>query len=57
MAAAYDEKFDFLFRQLAVNGTVAHVRRYVSAPPQHRQAPAEGMERVAAAPDDAEAGE
>jgi len=57
MAAAYDEKFDFLFRQLAVNGTVSHVRRYVSAPPQHRQVPAEGMERVAAAPDDAEAGE
>lgn len=57
LAAAYDEKFDFLFRQLAVNGTAAYVRRFVTAPPQHRPAPAEGMEMVAAAPDDAEAGE
>lgn len=57
LAAAYDEKFDFLFRQLAVNGTAAHVRRFVSPPPQHRPAPTEGMEMVAAAPDDADAGE
>ena len=57
LAAAYDEKFDFLFRQLAVNGTAVHVRRYVNAPAQHRPAPTEGMEMVAAAPDDAEAGE
>ncbi len=57
LAAAYDEKFDFLFRQLAVNGTAVHVRRYVNPPAQHRPAPTEGMEMVAAAPDDAEAGE
>ena len=40
-----------------LNGTAPHVRRFVSAPPQHRPAPAEGMEMVAAAPDDADAGE
>jgi len=57
LAAAYDEKFDFLFRQLAVNGTAAYVRRFVNPPAQHRPAPAEGREMVAAAPDDAEAGE
>ena len=57
LAASYDEKFDFLFRQLAVNGTAVYVRRFVSPPPQHRPAPTEGMEMVAAAPDDAEAGE
>ena len=57
LARAYDEKFDFLFRQLAVNGTASYVRRFVTAPMQHRLAPAEGMEMAAAAPDDAEAGE
>jgi hypothetical protein len=57
LAKAYDEKFEFLFRQLAVNDTAKHVKKYVNAPVQHRPAPAEGMEMVAAAPDDAEAGE
>lgn len=57
LAKAYDEKFDFLFRQLAVNDTAKHVKKYVNAPVQHRPAPHEGMEMVAAAPDDAEAGE
>jgi fructose/tagatose bisphosphate aldolase len=57
LAKAYDEKFEFLFRQLAVNDTAKHVRKYVNAPVQHRPAPTEGMEMVAAAPDDAEAGE
>jgi hypothetical protein len=33
------------------------VKKYVNAPVQHRPAPTEGMEMVAAAPDDAEAGE
>jgi fructose/tagatose bisphosphate aldolase len=57
LAKAYDEKFEFLFRQLAVNDTAKHVQKYVNAPVQHRPAPAEGMATVAAAPDDAEAGE
>ena len=57
LAAAYDDKFEFLFRQLAVNDTARHVRKYVNAPVQHRPAPTEGMQMVAAAPDDAEAGE
>ncbi len=57
LAKAYDEKFEFLFRQLAVHDTAKHVRKYVNAPAQHRPAPTEGMEMVAAAPDDAEAGE
>jgi len=57
LARVYDEKFEFLFRQLAVNDTAKHVRKYVNAPVQHRPAPTEGMEMVAAAPDDAEAGE
>jgi fructose-bisphosphate aldolase, class II len=57
LAKAYDEKFEFLFRQLAVNDTAKHVTKYVNPPVQHRPAPTEGMEMVAAAPDDAEAGE
>jgi fructose/tagatose bisphosphate aldolase len=57
LAAAYNDKFDFLFRQLAVNGTASYVRKYVNPPAQHRPAPHEGMEMAVAAPDDAEAGE
>lgn len=57
LAKAYDEKFEFLFRQLAVQGTAKHVAKYVNAPPQSRPAPTEGMAMAAAAPDDAEAGE
>jgi hypothetical protein len=57
LASAYDAKFEFLFRQLAVNDTARHVQKYVNAPLQHRPAPTEGMATVAAAPDDAEAGE
>src|SRR3954463_11000359 len=56
LAKAYDEKFDFLFRQLAVNGTAPHVRKYVSPPPQHRRAPPEGRAMGAAPPHDAHAG-
>ncbi|HET9425053.1 MAG TPA: class II fructose-bisphosphate aldolase [Gemmatimonadaceae bacterium] len=57
LAKAYDEKFEFLFTQLAVGDTAKHVRKYVNAPMQHRPAPTEGMAMAAAAPDDAEAGE
>jgi fructose/tagatose bisphosphate aldolase len=57
LAKAYDEKFEFLFRQLAVHDTAKHVRKFVTPPVQHRPAPTKGMQMVAAAPDDAEAGE
>jgi len=57
LAAAYDEKFGFLFEQLAVGGTAAAVAKYVHPPEQHRPAPSEATVGVAAAPDDAEAGE
>jgi hypothetical protein len=57
LAKAYDEKFGFLFEQLAVGGTTAAVSRYVKPPVQHRPVPSEATVAVAAAPDDAEAGE
>ena len=57
LASAYDQKFGFLFEQLAVGGTAAAVQRFVHAPEQHRPAPSEATVGVAAAPDDAEAGE
>ena len=56
LARAYDEKFTFLFNQLAIGGTAATVAKYVSPPEQHRPTPREAV-GVAAAPDDAEAGE
>jgi fructose/tagatose bisphosphate aldolase len=57
LASVYDQKFGFLFEQLAVGGTAAAVTRYVKAPAQHRPAPSEATVGVAAAPDDADAGE
>ena len=56
LAKAYDEKFGFLFEQLAVGGTAAAVAKFVKPPVQHRPVPREAV-AVAAAPDDAEAGE
>jgi len=56
LAAAYDAKFEFLFQQLAIGGTAAIVARYVKPMAEHRASPAH-MLAVAAAPDDAEAGE
>ena len=52
--AAYDAKFEFLFTQLAVGGTAAHVTKYVKAPVQHRPAPLGAESLVPAAPDDAD---
>ena len=52
--AAYDAKFEFLFRQLAVGGTSAHVAKYVNPPVQHRPAPQGAESLVPAAPDDAD---
>jgi fructose/tagatose bisphosphate aldolase len=56
LARAYDEKFTFLFNQLAIGGTAAMVAKYITPVEQHRPTPAEAV-GVAAAPDDAEAGE
>ncbi|HEX5581399.1 MAG TPA: class II fructose-bisphosphate aldolase [Gemmatimonadaceae bacterium] len=57
LGRAYDDKFGFLFEQLAVGGTGAAVREHVTAPEQHRPFPSAGMATVAAAPDDPDAGE
>jgi fructose/tagatose bisphosphate aldolase len=57
LASAYDQKFGFLFEQLAVGGTAAAVTKFVHPPEQHRPEPSEATVGVAAAPDDAEAGE
>jgi hypothetical protein len=57
LAAAYDEKFEFLFTQLAVGGTAPHVEQFVKTAPMHRSAPSDGGPGVAAAPDDPDAGE
>jgi fructose-bisphosphate aldolase, class II len=54
LARAYDQKFEFLFTQLAVGGTADAVARYVHAPEQHRPTPDAAAPGVAAAPDDAD---
>jgi len=53
LAAAYDEKFRFLFTQLGIEGTADAVAKHVKAPTQHRHVPEGGVPAVAAAPDDA----
>lgn len=57
LGRAYDEKFGFLFEQLAVGGTAKDVARFVRAPEQHRPMPDSGRPAVEAAPDDPDAGE
>jgi fructose/tagatose bisphosphate aldolase len=54
LADAYDTKFEFLFTQLAIGGTAEAVKQYVHAPEQHREMPHAAMERIEAAPDDAD---
>jgi fructose-bisphosphate aldolase class II len=54
LAAAYDEKFRFLFDQLAIGKTAPIVARYVKPPVQHRVMPADATPAHAAAPDDAD---
>ena len=55
LAVAYDEKFTFLFTQLAVAGTKEAVRRHVKPMAIHRPAPGTaGHIVVEAAPDDAD---
>ncbi len=57
LARAYDAKFEFLFTQLGVGGTLQHVQRYIKTSEQRRPAPSQAGPAVEAAPDDAEAGE
>jgi fructose/tagatose bisphosphate aldolase len=52
LGTAYDQKFAFLFEQLAIAGTSKFVTRFVKPPTQHRMKPAEGHVAMAAAPDD-----
>jgi fructose-bisphosphate aldolase class II len=54
LANRYDEKFTFLFSQLAVAGTREIVSRHVRAVEQHRPAPHPDLVGVEAAPDDAD---
>jgi fructose/tagatose bisphosphate aldolase len=54
LARAYDQKFEFLFTQLAIGGTADAVAKYVSAPVQHRTAPDASAPGITAAPDDAD---
>jgi fructose/tagatose bisphosphate aldolase len=54
LASAYDDKFAFLFTQLAIGGTADAVERYVKAPELHRPVPEGGVPAVMAAPDDAD---
>jgi fructose/tagatose bisphosphate aldolase len=53
LARAYDEKFTFLFNQLAIPNTADIVAKFVSPPAMHRLDPSEAV-AVAAAPDDAD---
>ena len=50
----YDQKFRFLFDQLAIGGTREIVARYVKPPVLHRPMPADATPVHAAAPDDAD---
>ena len=52
LGRAYDEKFGFLFKQLAVGDTAGYVQKYVKPVTLHKPQPAEGHVTVAAAPDD-----
>ena len=54
LAKMYDEKFTFLFTQLAVGGTAKYVRDHVSVQKIHRKPPHEAGPGVIAAPDDAD---
>jgi len=53
LAKVYDEKFAFLFDQLAIGNTADAVKKFVKAPAIHRVDPTQAV-AVAAAPDDAD---
>ena len=52
LTEGYDQKFEFLFTQLAVRDTKDAVARFVEPLIQHRPQPHEDLEVVPAAPDD-----
>lgn len=54
LASAYDSKFEFLFTQLGIANTTDAVAKHITPVRQHRMQPHEGMDKVAAAPDDAD---
>jgi len=54
VAKSYDQKFRFLFDQLAIRDTREIVARYVKPPVQHKPMPADATPVHAAAPDDAD---
>ena len=54
LAKAYDEKFSFLFTQLAVTNTREIVDRFVKPVEQHKPQPHPDLAVVEAAPDDAD---
>jgi fructose-bisphosphate aldolase class II len=54
LAKAYDEKFEFLFKQLNIQDTRDLVASHVHPPVQHREMPHPDLAVVAAAPDDAD---
>lgn len=54
LAQVYDEKFAFLFSQLAIGNTVDLVAKYIHPVPQHRPMPHADLAVVEAAPDDAD---
>jgi len=54
LAQAYDEKFAFLFSQLAIGGTAEAVAQHVRPPTVHRPVPAGAAAGIVAAPDDAD---
>ena len=49
---AYDDKFEFLFKQLHIEDTVKHVAKHVKPMAIRRAPPGGGLAVVAAAPDD-----
>jgi fructose-bisphosphate aldolase class II len=54
VAGMYDQKFRFLFEQLAIGDTAGLTAKYVVSPLQHRPMPADATPAHAAAPDDAD---
>ncbi len=52
LGKVYDEKFGFLFDQLAIGDTAKHVAKYVKPVTIHRAAPSKGDVAMTAAPDD-----
>ncbi|MEO5813974.1 MAG: class II fructose-bisphosphate aldolase [Gemmatimonadaceae bacterium] len=54
VAAKYDEKFGFLFEQLAIGNTAEITKKYIRPVDQHRPMPADATPAHVAAPDDAD---